>query len=1666
MLVGWVDDVVGPKTADMTDTQAKWPTTSPPTPDAETHAKFKRLFTRLREDLPEYELYENFTPFHSSYDAWHFFGKRRPKSALYSRKTGAASDSKPSSTRTKSDYDANSEEAEKEKDVYVVVRVSEHALRLEREYKLSQKLAAESDPEHRHFVNPLQFGRLPARLSSDKPFAVSVVEAPGKNYLRELVEFGPNFYAGTPDSPKIQIHDQVPLLLFLDFAIGASECCEILHHGNEIVHGEIRGDAFHYNKETGAVRMVSFGSGARSFERGLTSAGWSSLMAERGVEHKLQFIAPEQTGRLPAEPDSRTDIYSLGILFWTMLTGSPAFDGRTPLDIMQNVLSRRIPLVNTVRADVPDPLVAVIQKMTNRNMEERYNSVSGVKHDMQELKKILVDADKDALADFKVATTDVSCFFNLPAHLIGRSEQRQAILDVIEKAARRSARAAPITRKGLYSLSSGSSIMSGERADISLLEDIISDGTSSNDRDRDSRLNSIPEVAPYDFAKPKQISISQGSAGSSTSSVVDDTDFKPLVETKSSVDSRGSINESSFPRPTSSYHLNNEANSLMRTAQKLKRKGRTEVIAICGAAGFGKSSLVQSIAPAARRHGYFTQSKFDQVRSAPFQPVIRVMSSLFRQIFSEQDVSTPFHENIRTFVKPFWSVLYSYLELPEWLLTQGSNGPNNSKTSTPTNTLQNGSIHPVEMKKKCERKMCSQQSTQDWLRSGGSNKTSRFMHIFLDVLRLLGVQKFICFCLDDLQFADKESLDLLQMIVKAHIPIVLMVTYRSDQLLPESIRHTIGRAHRVDLGPFTEDDTAQYAAETLHRPKEYCMPLVGVIQEQTQGNPFFVREMMDSAYRKKCVYYCWKCSQWEFNLDRLFEQFSSPDSGRYSSNEFITRRLREMPVDAQALLAWAAMCGDTFSFNLMKRVMSCDCSKASPKELIPPTSSDAVAGLQAALQSFIIMPTEDEDIFSFSHDRYVAAADALCDDYRREEMHYVIASALMKHETYNAVTQPDKALFEQARHICEGIQAVKKRVKVRLPFRDLLYQAAETARESGARASGLHYFECCIKLLQDDPWNDAKEDSSYAETLALYTRAAEACWYMGDYEGVGPCLGALFKNAREPADKAPASIICSRVSMENGDHKSAFWRLRNALSDLGVEFPEPTWDECDDEYHRLMPLLRAQQLNLGDVSQIDRKLLVQGALLIELLGAAFWMDSLLFYQGTLSILNLYMQCGVFPQVGVGLVHMGSISVYRFNLVQVGIDFGNTALKFFDTFQSEHYTVGRGLTLHALFLGHLQSNMRDNFTALNRGLEAASSVGDKILHILNMGIVAAYRLWSSEPLAEVEAFMSSVGEEFPDWPRNLRGGVLMTSVRQYVRALQGKTYYRLSRDVLNDEHHTSDGYVNFIHDATKQPSRPLSIYNSYRLAALYRFGHYKEALELGESMLESIDELWSMRYTYQAFFYMAMSILAVLRDEPERSDRKEMLERVTGFKARIEVVASVNSVNYTTFMKLIDAEFADAEQRYGEVLQSYEGAVNHSIIHGFTLDEALSLELYGDWLARRGASRPARSQIVECVSAYRRIGAFGKADYVSDRYAFLLYGTRSLSMMARAHRLPWLTTARVPTSWRKWQVGCQTRLLPIGRMPGSSHMHQVHPNWLKRRLRHCPEAQDFRLSDWI
>ncbi len=675
-------------------------------------------------------------------------------------------------------------------------------LREERAFHIARSLSSTADPNGDHIVKPIDLLRLAPQAGDRGPIILAIYQHPGPNDLIKFMDLGPAFcWARNTDEgwhayrmANFHLEPRISLPHFLDFAVGASECLEIIHHSQGIVHGEIRGDAFHYNLERNKVKLMSFGSGLRSFENGLTSTGWSSLSKELGAKNKLLYISPEQTGRMPAEPDSRTDIYSLGVLFWNLLAQQPVFDGETPLDIVQGVLGRRIPNVSTVRSDVPDVLGRIIQKCTSKNVGDRYHSASGLRHDLLKVQQFLADGDWLALKDYQIGSRDVSSFFLLPNVVIGRDRERDQLLKVIDRVAKSHF----MNQKGASSRFPDGSTVPNELLDGA---DASSEGASSTEgtnrrsgsftqtissepRLRNSFHPSVQSIESHSF------SADSAASGHSSPPILRfpqrawEKHQTLSMETRSLAETIGSEREGSR---LGTVAETSPSLSRQLGSAKYRRRGRCEVITLEGAAGLGKSCLVQSVLTEARRRGYCATAKFDTARRTPFGPLLKLLSSLFRQVWGERNTETPIHLSLKQYVRPIWPTLHKILGLPEFLL-----GPPAETTVSRSATSAHGSARSAKNNVRADARrrgsspgspalpagMPPSHASHDFLRSGTSTKHIRLMTMFLDVLRVFASHKFICFCLDDLHYADSESLELITQMISARLHMVVIITFR------------------------------------------------------------------------------------------------------------------------------------------------------------------------------------------------------------------------------------------------------------------------------------------------------------------------------------------------------------------------------------------------------------------------------------------------------------------------------------------------------------------------------------------------------------------------------------------------------------------------------------------------------------------------------------------------------------------------------------------------------------------------------------------------------------------------------------------------------------------------------------------------------------------------
>lgn len=239
----------------------------------------------------------------------------------------------------------------------------------------------------------------------------------------------------------------------------------------------------------------------------------------------------------------------------------------------------------------------------------------------------------------------------------------------------------------------------------------------------------------------------------------------------------------------------------------------------------------------------------------------------------------------------------------------------------------------------------------------------------------------------------------------------------------------------------------------------------------------------------------------------------------------------------------------------------------------------------------------------------------------------------------------------------------------------------------------------------------------------------------------------------------------------------------------------------------------------------------------------------------------------------------------------------------------------------------------------------------------------------------------------------------TCCRQTARALQGKTLSGSAETVMSDDTHDSNDYLCFISSHVSNAERPRCFYLSLLIIPLYYFGHYEKAIQTGNDLVRSIHELWSVRNQPLALFYLSLSIVAWIRENPESVDHNNLLERARFCQAQIKSWQGECNVNYLMWSLMLDAEMYDLEGKYHEAVQAYEAAVDHTILNDLVLDQALATELQAGFYIRRGAKRAAHATLLDAIAKYYSINAIGKVEQLKRSHQRILQSVTGVGRVA-------------------------------------------------------------------
>lgn len=187
----------------------------------------------------------------------------------------------------------------------------------------------------------------------------------------------------------IEKHGHLPINTSIQISFDIGEALEHAH-ANGIVHCDIKPHNILVT-ETGRIKVADFG-----IARAINSS--SSTKDEKSVLGSVHYFSPEQASG--GKIDERTDIYSLGVVMYEMMTGVVPFEGDTAISVALQHVQNDIPLPTKYNRRIPQLVERVILKAMAKNPDDRFQTISEMMSELR-MAQGFVNTNKGAMPIIK-----------------------------------------------------------------------------------------------------------------------------------------------------------------------------------------------------------------------------------------------------------------------------------------------------------------------------------------------------------------------------------------------------------------------------------------------------------------------------------------------------------------------------------------------------------------------------------------------------------------------------------------------------------------------------------------------------------------------------------------------------------------------------------------------------------------------------------------------------------------------------------------------------------------------------------------------------------------------------------------------------------------------------------------------------------------------------------------------------------------------------------------------------------------------------------------------------------------------------------------------------------------------------------------------------------------
>ncbi|MCU0544844.1 MAG: AAA family ATPase [Oscillatoriaceae cyanobacterium Prado104] len=990
------------------------------------------------------------------------------------------------------------------------------------------------------------------------------------------------------------------------------------------------------------------------------------------------------------------------------------------------------------------------------------------------------------------------------------------------------------------------------------------------------------------------------------------------------------------------YGREQEISALLAAFDRVS-EGASEMMLVYGYSGIGKSVLIQEIyKPLTRQRGYFIAGKFDQFqRDIPYASLIQAFRSLVRQLLTESDAQiSKWREKLQESLGEIGGAIVEVI--PEVELIIGSQPLLAELT-------------PAEQKK-------------------------RFNLVFQKFINTFTQPEHpLVIFLDDLQWADGASLELIQLLMSVadNQYLFLIGAYRDNEVTAahplvqtlENIEKAAATTiNRILLAPLDLTDIAQLLVDTLFVESKKAQPLAKLLQQKTGGNPFFVNEFLKNLHSEAWLHFNYESQQWQWDLKQIKAQPLADNI-----LELTIKNIKKLPTATQAVLKLATCLGNRFDLKTLAVIY---------EKSLHETAKD----LRSALQSSLILPLSDDyqlaevDVaglsdrlvaeYKFAHDRIQQAVYSLISEADKQSVHLRTGRLLLEN---TPPAELEQKLFDIVNQLNKGSALIKRQIE-RYELARLNLQAGKKAKASAASQPAFNYFQNGLSLLNQKSWSP-----QYNLALNLYLEAAEAAYIIANYDEMERLAGVVLQKAKTLLDKVKVYEIKMQAYCAQMKFIEAIDIGLEVLKLLGVELPKrPNQSDLAREMEQIQSALAGRQIQeLIDLPQMTDPYKVAAMRIMNyLFGPAFIAINQLSLLNWCRQVNLSIQHGnsagsAFPYTGYGMILCST------GELDAGYQFGQLALKVLEKFKDRTFKA-RIYSIYNGYLKHWKEPLRETSSFFIEAYQSAIETGD-LEYAASVMLGYAYALYLSgvelidakkEMAKALEATYQTQQEAYIHW-----GQIFMQAILNSMGQVENPCC--LIGEVYDEQKMIP------VHQASGDRTALMHVY-SLKLPLCYLFEEFQQAVENADIFEEYSANAGSFFILPVVYLYDMLARLALYPNASE-TERAEILTKVAAKQEKMETWAKHAPMNYLHKFYLVEAERARVLGNDRDAREYYDEAISLARENEYLNEEALAYELAGRFYLGRNQTHVARHYLQDARYVYQLWGATAKVKDLETRY---------------------------------------------------------------------------------